>query len=121
MNEVLTWVEIPSADFERALHFYSTIFGSTIPADEFMGVPHGFLRDQQGTRRGAVIPNTDANLYEGGPLVYIRVENLDDVVARVAAAGGSVLRPKTIIGPQGAIAIIRDTEGNRVGLHSVAV
>jgi predicted enzyme related to lactoylglutathione lyase len=120
MNELLTWVEIPSTDFERAVQFYSTILDSTLRAGEFMGIPHGFFDDKKGNSGGAVIPNTDSAIYGSGPIVYMRVDSVDEVVARVAAAGGAVLMPKTSIGPQGDIAVIRDTEGNRVGIHSQA-
>jgi predicted enzyme related to lactoylglutathione lyase len=120
MSELLTWVEIPAADFERAVNFYSTILASKLRAGEFMGVPHGFFDDAKGGSGGAVIATTDPTLYAGGPLVYMHVDNLDEVVGRVTAAGGAVLLPKTSIGPQGTIAVIRDTEGNRVGLHSMA-
>ena len=36
----------------------------------------------------------------------------------VAKAGGEVVQKKMAIGPAGFIAVIRDTEGNVVGLHS---
>jgi predicted enzyme related to lactoylglutathione lyase len=123
MSEMLSWVEIPAADFERAFNFYQTLLGPNVHAGDFMGIPHGFLDDAQGRPHGAVIPNVipnvDASVYDRGPLVYLRVENLDDVLARVEAAGGSVIMPKTSIGPQGVVAAIRDSEGNHVGLHSI--
>ncbi len=40
--------------------------------------------------------------------------------ARVPAAGGSIVRPKFSIGDHGFVSIITDSEGNMVGLHSVA-
>jgi predicted enzyme related to lactoylglutathione lyase len=39
------------------------------------------------------------------------------VVARVEPAGGQVVVPETPIGDPGTIAVIIDSEGNRVGLH----
>jgi predicted enzyme related to lactoylglutathione lyase len=54
--------------------------------------------------------------------MYLNAGNaLDAMLARVAAAGGQVLLPATVIGEQGVIAIIRDSEGNRVGLHAPPV
>jgi predicted enzyme related to lactoylglutathione lyase len=44
---------------------------------------------------------------------------LGDAVAAVAAHGGSVLEPKQSIAPHGFRAVIRDSEGNRVALHSM--
>jgi predicted enzyme related to lactoylglutathione lyase len=43
---------------------------------------------------------------------------LDACLARVKDAGGQVVMPKTDIGDPGFIALVMDTEGNTVGLHS---
>ena len=56
-----------------------------------------------------------------GTLVYLNTHGeaaLAEVLARVVPAGGRVMMPKTSIGPQGFIAVIEDTEHNRVGLHA---
>ena len=44
---------------------------------------------------------------------------LDEAEALVAPSGGTVLEPKHAIGPHGFRTIIRDTEGNRMALHSM--
>jgi predicted enzyme related to lactoylglutathione lyase len=36
----------------------------------------------------------------------------------VVKAGGTVVMPKTSIGPNGFMAFFTDTEGNRVAMHS---
>src|SRR4051812_32173858 len=95
MIEVLTWVEIPAADFERAVNFYKAVIGPRVNASEFMGVPHGFLNNEEGNHGGAVIPNSNPTLYGGGPIVYLSVDNLDESLKQVTAAGGEVLLPKT--------------------------
>jgi hypothetical protein len=38
---------------------------------------------------------------------------------RVEAAGGKVFKPKFAIGPYGHCALLIDTEGNTIGLHSM--
>jgi predicted enzyme related to lactoylglutathione lyase len=54
-----------------------------------------------------------------GPLVYLSVDGrLDAAEQSVTAAKGKVLRPKHPIGPHGFRAIIEDSEGNRIALHS---
>jgi len=40
--------------------------------------------------------------------------------ARAAEHGGQIFRPKAGIGPSGFIAIIGDSEGNAIGLHSLS-
>ena len=52
-------------------------------------------------------------------VVYLDAEGkLDACLERVAGAGGEVVRKKMAIGPAGFIALLRDSEGNTVGLHS---
>jgi predicted enzyme related to lactoylglutathione lyase len=56
----------------------------------------------------------------GGTVVYLNVEgDLDGVLARAAANGGEIIKPRLAIGPHGFIGLIKDTEGNVVGLHSM--
>ena len=54
-----------------------------------------------------------------GTRVYLSCEGMiDEVIGRIAKAGGKIITPKTQIGDMGWIAMITDTEGNTVGLHS---
>ncbi|HNP53532.1 MAG TPA: hypothetical protein PKK69_02900, partial [Ferruginibacter sp.] len=55
-----------------------------------------------------------------GPLVYLNANpDVQLVLNRVEAAGGKIIVPKTEISPEyGFMAVIIDTEGNRVALHS---
>jgi len=53
-----------------------------------------------------------------GTVVYLDAgAALDDCLRLVEAAGGRVVLPRTDIGDPGFIALVVDTEGNRVGLH----
>ena len=55
-----------------------------------------------------------------GSIVYLNVEGmLDATIERAVAQGAEVPLPKMDIGPNGFIAHIFDSEGNRVGLHSM--
>jgi len=54
-----------------------------------------------------------------GTRVYLSCEGvLDEVIARVEKAGGKIVMPRTKIGEEGWVALITDSEGNSVGLHS---
>ena len=54
-----------------------------------------------------------------GPLVYIDVTGrLDDAIQAVEPNGGRVMQARHSIGPYGWRAIVADSEGNRVALHS---
>jgi predicted enzyme related to lactoylglutathione lyase len=59
---------------------------------------------------------------QNGPLIYLSVEGrLNDAVKAARANGGKVLQGKHQIGPHGFRAIVVDSEGNRIALHSSAV
>ena len=118
MSSAINWFEIPSVDFDRAVTFYSTVLGAELRRGEFMGVPHGFFPSDETGVGGALIYNSEVKPASEGSLIYLNAPDLDGTVGRVAQAGGEVLVPVTSIGEMGRIAIIRDSEGNRVGLHS---
>ena len=49
---------------------------------------------------------------------YRAVRGIDDAVARVQQQGGRVREPMHPIGSHGFRAIVKDSEGNRIALHS---
>ena len=57
-----------------------------------------------------------------GPLLYLNANpDVQLILDKVSSAGGNIMVPKTEISPEfGFMAIIIDTEGNRIGLHSIA-
>jgi uncharacterized protein len=58
---------------------------------------------------------------ETGPLIYLSVEGqLYEAVEAARVNGGKVLQERQQIGPHGVRAIIVDSEGNRIALHSSA-
>ena len=56
-----------------------------------------------------------------GPLIYLNGNpDVQKILNKVEAAGGSIMMPKTEISPEyGFMAVIIDTEGNRIGLHNI--
>lgn len=124
LRNALSWFEIPVIDLDRAQKFYEKIFGITmIPADfprirmrmfplEDMSGVGGALCDSGGFHK----PSTTE-----GPLIYLNANpDVQLVLDKVEGAGGKVLVPKTEISPEyGFMAVIVDTEGNRIGMHSV--
>lgn len=54
-----------------------------------------------------------------GPLLYFSCKDIAIELSRVEAAKGAILRPKTEIGDgHGFMALVQDTEGNRIALYS---
>ena len=121
MTNSLNWFEIPVNDFVRAKMFYEAIYGSEIQEIPFPDGLYGMFPCDMGSGVGGGIVKGDG--YEPsatGTIVYLNGgEDLDIPLARVEAAGGKIIFPKTSIGENGFMAHIMDTEGNRIALHSM--
>jgi uncharacterized protein len=120
MKNATHWFEIAVTDLDRAARFYETTLDISIRRENFFGTPMGiFPSDDPGVGGALVI---DPRLTPGGAsgsLVYLNAEGkLDAALERVARAGGEVVKPKTGIGENGFIALVRDSEKNLIGLHS---
>jgi predicted enzyme related to lactoylglutathione lyase len=124
MNAI-AWFEIPAQSLARATKFYETVLGrSLLP----MEAPHrkmaAFPADwTKGEISGCVVEGQGAVPGATGTLVFLNcAPDLAPMLARVEKAGGMVALAKTRIPMDNAgfMAIIQDTEGNTVGLHSPA-
>ena len=125
LGNALNWFEIPATDFDRAKKFYETLFSYQMPESTMGPNRMGFfLYDfKSGKVGGAIIYNPE--MYtpgDKGALIYLNCQpDLQPILDKVAAAGGTVVVKKTVITPElGYTAIITDTEGNRVALHSMS-
>ena len=119
---VLNWFEIPVVDFDKAKLFYETILGIQMASHAMGSNTMGFFPYEQGSGKlsGAIIKGEGYVPSMMGSLVYINCNpDLADVLSRVEKAGGKILKPKFTISPEiGCQAMILDTEGNKVALHS---
>jgi predicted enzyme related to lactoylglutathione lyase len=123
MKNALNWFEIPTADIDRAAAFYEKMLAAKMRRESFGGVPHVLFTTEdtgKGAVGGALIQDTQRKPGASGTLIYLDAPNLDACLSRVRDAGGEITMPKTNIGEHGFIAVVRDTEGNLVGLHSHA-
>ena len=121
MVNILNWYEIPAIDFQRAVKFYETVLGIEIHAQEMNGMKVGFMPQQGDAVGGAIMTGPGQSPSGSGITLYFKVgDDLAVPLARVEPAGDHILMPKTLISKQiGHIALFHDTEGNRVGLHSM--
>lgn len=126
-TNVITWFEIPVVDSQRARTFYETILGiemRTVKFEEtneeltfFPSVPD-VIQATSGRVTGALTRSETSKPSKIGTLIYINASpTLQTVLDRVIPAGGRIIMQKMQI-PAGVIAIILDTEGNRIGLHA---
>lgn len=122
-RHAISWFEIPVSDFERAKKFYETIFDYEMPVMDMGDIRMGILlydRDNQGI--GGAICQGEWYKPSGGTGVKVYLDggkDLSVVLGRIAAAGGTVTLPKTLISADlGYMAFFNDSEGNNIGLFS---
>jgi uncharacterized protein len=118
---LIAHVEIPVADLARAMRFYRTVFdiefGEVV---EIHGSRMAYLPFQEG-KDGASGALAQGEVYvpsRHGAIVYLSVDNIDDVLARAVTCGGEVLFPKTPVNKEISVAEFADCEGNRVAVQS---
>lgn len=120
MKSFVSIVEIPTADFSRAVKFYNAILGVKVEVVEMEGIRMALFPDAGNGLSVQLIHGSDYKPSADGSLVYLNGgEDLQQIADKIVANGGKILLPKTEIGPEmGFYAIFVDTEGNKVGLHS---
>ena len=124
MKNAVSWFEIPATNLDRAQKFYEEILNirfrkldlpnikmRIFPIDDPMGAG-GSICDSGGFHKPS---STD------GPLIYLNGNpDVQSILDKVENAGGKILVPKTQISEDfGYMAVIIDTEGNRIAFHSI--
>ena len=120
MSSVLNWFDIPATNYVRAVAFYETVLGISLIRENMLGAQMAIFPAKPGEATGAILARDGVTPGTTGSTVYLKAGNdLSVALARVEGAGGKILHPKTFIKDGwGYFAIILDTEGNAVGLHS---
>ena len=118
------WFEIYVHDMARAKAFYEAVFGYTFeklespdPSMELWAFP-GPMDDGHGAS-GALVRMKDGPTGAGGTIVYFMCDDCAVEAGRVATSGGQLIQPKLALGEYGHAAMVTDTEGNMIGLHSM--
>ncbi|OPX56547.1 hypothetical protein SAMN02745127_01812 [Oceanospirillum multiglobuliferum] len=121
-TNIAVWFEIPSTDFDRAVSFYQSIFEVELENFDMAELRMGlFPHNNKAEVSGAVIHGEGFKPSSDGCIVYLNGgADLAVVLSKVEAAGGKVLLPKIHLSDEiGYIAHFMDTEGNRLGIHSM--
>lgn len=126
-TNVITWFEIPVLDTARAKQFYEIILDikmrtlvmqDTNEELTFFPADPNVIQATSGRVTGSLTKSDTAKPGKEGALIYLNATpDIQQVIDRVVSAGGQVVVKRTAI-PAGFIAVIIDTEGNRVGLHA---
>ncbi|MGH7769308.1 MAG: VOC family protein [Candidatus Binatia bacterium] len=119
MANQIVWVDIPVKDLDRALKFYSAVLAAPVKKEEAPGMSIGILPHQEGEAGGCLFKSETDEPSTKGPLLYLNANGrLDEAVAAVERTGGKIVQAKHQIGPYGFRAVVLDSEGNRIALHS---
>lgn len=115
MEKLISFFEIPAADFGRAVEFYEMVLDTKIQAESCNTEKMGYFPGCEGAISFApgFKPSSD------GVLISLKVKNIEQTLAKVEKHGGKTIIPKTAIEAEGKgfFAIFKDCEGNKVGLH----
>jgi predicted enzyme related to lactoylglutathione lyase len=120
-RNVVGWFELYVQDMERSKAFYQKTFQIALerlesPGLELWAFPMGM--DAPGCPGALVkMPGKDSGV--GGTIVYFSCADCAVEAARAGQNGGTIQKEKMSIGQYGFIALVLDTEGNMIGLHSM--
>ena len=113
------WCDIPVDDLDRAIAFYEGVMGISCHRESFGDIAFAVLDHHDGNG-GCLVPRREGQ-GRSGILIYLNVDGrIRDAVKRVAELGGKVTQDVHAIGPHGCRALIEDSEGNAMALHSTS-
>jgi predicted enzyme related to lactoylglutathione lyase len=114
----VVWFDLPVANLERASRFYSAVLGIKVSQEKAGNFQFAVLDHGPDGNGGCLVPN-GKEVSPVGILVYMNVDGrIRDAVRQAEQQGGKVLKAIEGIGPHGFRAIVLDSEGNRIALHS---
>lgn len=115
----VVWIDVPVADLDRAGAFYEATLGIKVSKQVFGDFQFSVLHHEDGNGGCLVLKEGEIS-GNAGILVYFNVAGrIGDAVKQAEKHGGKVIEPVTSIGPHGYRAIVIDSEGNRLALHSM--
>ena len=116
------WFEVTVSDLKRAKAFYES---ATTLSLSFMDMGESQMEMFPGGptdagAAGALVVTEGYTPSHQGTVIYFATDDILAFLARVNVAGGKTLVEKMSIGEFGFIAQFEDSEGNRIGLHSMS-
>lgn len=119
----IAFFDIPADNIERAKHFSTSLFGwkinlgrttpeqAAIAAMQYHAVLTGEAREGTMNMGGLYRRRGNESIKN-----YVEVDDIDAVLAKVENLGGTIVRPREMVPGVGLVAMIKDTEGNGIGI-----
>jgi len=120
MKRLISFFEIPAADFSRAVKFYETVFGVQLSVMDCETEKMAFFPEEDGLSPGSISYAENFKPTGGGILISLHVENMENAILQIEGSGGKIEIPKTKILAEnrGYFSVFTDSEGNKIGLYS---
>ncbi|WP_372652815.1 VOC family protein [Draconibacterium sp.] len=123
-SNAVGWFEVPVTNMDRAIKFYETVLDIKLDRNQMEPLDMAWfpMTDESYGSAGSLVCHTEYYTPStNGVVIYFIAHSgdLSNELSRVEEAGDKVLQPKTKISDEyGYMALLIDTEGNRVALHS---
>jgi predicted enzyme related to lactoylglutathione lyase len=120
-NNPIGWFEIYVQDMGRARAFYDAVFETRLerlegPDIEMWAFP---MEPDRPGAPGALVKMEGFPSGGNSTIVYFTCSDCAVEAKRASESGGKIFKDKFSIGQYGFIALVFDTEGNMIGLHSM--
>ena len=112
MSDLIAHVEIPSTNLNRTTEFFMKLFGW-----DFKPFGKGYLLYNTHESLTIGLRKVEAIKSEDTTIFHINVKDIDNLLAKAKDIGGQVYRGKTIIPAMGYYALLKDPDGNIIGLY----
>jgi predicted enzyme related to lactoylglutathione lyase len=119
----IAYFDIPADNVDRAKHFYSSLLGWKIEPTK---VPMDKEKQAASQYHDIITGKAEEGTLNMGGLykrqmdepikTFVKVEDIDKVLAKVEKLGGKIVMPKGMIQGVGLVSMITDTEGNIIGI-----
>lgn len=120
MKSSISIFEIPATEISRAVDFYQAILDIKIEKIDVQEMQMGIFPNEGQLVTGVILKAEGYKPSADGVTIYLNGgDNLQVILDKVEKNGGKILIPKTPHADEvGYFAIILDSEGNKIGLHS---
>lgn len=122
LKSLVSWIEIPVIDMQRACDFYENILGIKLQVMPLGELTMAFFPVEESGVGGALCKHDGHYLpSENGIIIYLKADpSIDEMLEKVVMAKGTVITKKKQISENpdyGFMALIKDTEGNKIALY----